>query len=95
MAINLSKNFLNDESGVMLQRILEEHSARRDRLEWVYKNRGETPEEDIGLGGICELNLSYNRFNTLFVKELAYFLGNDRWLKSINLRGNNIDESGL
>jgi Ran GTPase-activating protein (RanGAP) involved in mRNA processing and transport len=61
----------------------------------VYKSRGETPEEDIALNGICEINLSYNRLDTLFIKDLEYFLRNDRWLKSLNLRGNVIDDVGL
>ena len=55
-------------------------------MEWIYKSRGETPEEDIGLDGICELNLSYNRLDSVFIKELVYFLNNDRWIKSINLK---------
>jgi hypothetical protein len=59
----------------------------------VYKSRGETPEDDVSLNGICEINLSYNRLDTGFIKDLE--LRNDRWLKSLNLRGNIIDEDGL
>ena len=61
----------------------------------MYKDRNESPEEDISLKGICELNLSYNRLDSLFIKDLGYLLSNDRWLKSLNLRGNNIDENGI
>lgn len=61
----------------------------------MYKSRAETPEDDIALNGICEINLSYNRLDTHFVRHLEDFLRNDRWLKSLNLRGNIIDDVGL
>jgi centrosomal protein CEP78 len=53
---------------------MEEHAGRRDRLEYVYKTRGEVPEDDIALNGICDINLSYNKLNSLFIKDLGYFL---------------------
>jgi centrosomal protein CEP78 len=74
---------------------LEEHRGRRDRLEWVYRSRGESPEEDVALSGICELNFAENRLESSFIKDLVYFLSNDRWLRSLNLRGNLIDEVGI
>jgi hypothetical protein len=49
----------------------------------------------LSLNGINELNLSYNSLDTLFVKDLEYFLKNDKWLKSLNLRRNAIDEIGI
>jgi centrosomal protein CEP78 len=61
----------------------------------LYRSRGETPEEDVVLSGICELNLSYNRLGTVFVQDIINFLKNDRWLRSLNLRGNFIDTTGI
>ncbi len=74
---------------------MEEHGSRRDRLEDVYKTRGEVPEDDISLNGICDINISYNKLNSLFIKDLVYFLQHDGWLKSFNLRGNEIDSMGI
>lgn len=95
IGMDLSNNMLGDQTGVILQRVLEEHAARRDKIEWAYKSKGEMAEEEVLISGLCEIDLSYNKLTDLFVKDVSYFLENDRWLKSLNLRGNHIEAQGI
>ncbi len=40
----------------------------------MYSLRGEDPEEDISLKGICEVNLANNKLDYNSIKDLCYFL---------------------
>ena len=44
--------------------------------------------------GLCELDFSNNDLGTAGAEELCKFLSRDNWLRSLNLRANNIDLEG-
>jgi hypothetical protein len=50
--------------------------------------KGEDPEEEINLKGICEVNLSYNKFDDVCTKEICQYLKFNGWTRSLNLKGN-------
>ncbi|CAD8105809.1 unnamed protein product [Paramecium sonneborni] len=93
--LDFSHNYLTHQIGVQLGQLLQEHGKRRDNVEYLYRTKGECPEEDISKIGIGELNLSYNKLNDQFVKDIAPFLERDRWVKSINLKYNAIQKDGF
>ncbi|CAK90146.1 unnamed protein product (macronuclear) [Paramecium tetraurelia] len=93
--IDFSHNYLTHQIGVMLGQLLQEHSKRRDSVDYLYRTKGECPEEDISKIGIGELDLSYNKLNDQFVKDVVPYLERDRWIKSINLKYNAIQKEGF
>jgi hypothetical protein len=95
IVLDLSNNILSEDSGRIIGKIMSHHSQRRDDIVWMYSLRGEEAEEDISLKGLCEINLSNNKFNSNTLKDLCYFLQYDGWTRSINLRKNEIGEEGI
>ncbi|EGR29888.1 hypothetical protein IMG5_146610 [Ichthyophthirius multifiliis] len=93
--LDLSFNLLNGQAGGLIGKLLSSHSKNRDDRIWLCGLRGEVPENDVNLEGICELNLMGNALNYKSVKDLCYFLQFDGWTRSLNLRYNQIDAEGL
>ncbi|CAD8203267.1 unnamed protein product [Paramecium pentaurelia] len=93
--LDLSHNYLTHQIGVLLGQLIQEHSKRRDNVEYLYRIKGECPEEDISKIGLEELDLSYNKLNDQFVKDIVPFLERDRWIKQINLKYNAIQKEGF
>lgn len=51
--LNLANNYLDDEAGAMIGKLISSHSEKRDQFRWLYSIRGEQPEEDVELKGNC------------------------------------------
>ena len=81
--------------GRVVGKILSTHCQKRDDVVWMYSLRGEDPDEDISLKGICEVNLAGNLVDAKCIQDLCYFLQYDGWTRSINLRKNNIAVAGI
>lgn len=62
---------------------------------WLCGLRGEVPESDVNLEGICEVNLMGNLLTDRSVQDLCSFLQFDGWTRSVNLRYNRIGAEGL
>lgn len=93
--LDLSFNNLNGQSGGLIGKILSSHSLNRDEKVWLCGLRGEVPENDVNLEGICEVNLMGNNLTDASINDLCYFLRADGWTRSINLRYNRIGAAGL
>lgn len=65
---------MDGESGGLIGKLLSSHSKNRDEKIWLCGLRGEVPENDINLEGICEVNLMGNKLNDKSIKDLCYFL---------------------
>lgn len=95
IVLDISSNKLQQNTGRIVGKILSAHCQKRDDIVWMYGLRGEEPEEDISLKGICEVNISNNLIDTPGIRDLCYFLQYDNWTRSINLKNNNISEEGV
>lgn len=93
--LDLSFNNLDGQSGGLIGKILSSHSLNRDEKVWLAGLRGEVPENDVNLEGICEVNLMGNALTNASINDLCYFLSADGWTRSINLRYNRIGAAGL
>jgi hypothetical protein len=93
--VDLSKNRLDDQCGMMIGKIISSHAEKRDQIIWVYSIRGDKPDEDIELKGLCDLNISYNQLGSNVLKDLCYHLQYDTWVRNLNVRGNKIDDMGV
>lgn len=93
--LDLSFNRLDGQSGGIIGKLLSSHSKNRDDHVWLCGLRGEVPENDVNLEGICEVNLMGNQLDDKSIKDLCYFLQFDGWTRSINLRYNHIGAEGL
>ncbi|KAL4445924.1 hypothetical protein ABPG74_010916 [Tetrahymena malaccensis] len=93
--LDLSFNKLDGQSGGLIGKLLSSHSKNRDEHIWLCGLRGEVPENDINLEGICEVNLMGNLLTDSSIKDLCYFLQQDGWTRNINLRYNRIGADGL
>lgn len=93
--LNFSHNKLNKNTGTLIGKIISSHCEKRNEIVWLHSLRGENPEEDLSLKGICEVDLSFNKLDCNFVRELSQFLKYDTWTRSINLRENDINEEGI
>jgi len=68
----LSHNKLDDEAGRMIGSIIGSHCEKRDEAVWVYSIRGEKPDEDIEMKGLCDLNLSHNRIGSKGLEDICH-----------------------
>jgi len=93
--VDLSHNQLDDDAGRMIGSIIGVHGRKRDEIMWVYSIRGDQPDEDPELKGICDLNLSYNQLGSRALRDMCGPLRHDTWLRNLNLRGNQIGEDGI
>jgi len=62
---------------------------------WLMGLRGEKPDQSINSKGLNELNISYNLLDDKAATSLCSFLNFDSWLRSLSLRGNNIENKGV
>lgn len=69
--LDLSFNKLDGHSGGLIGKLLSSHSLNRDETVWLCGLRGEVPENDVNLDGICEINLTGNYLNDRSVRELC------------------------
>ncbi|EAR85274.2 hypothetical protein TTHERM_00470470 (macronuclear) [Tetrahymena thermophila SB210] len=93
--LDLSFNKLDGQSGGLIGKLLSSHSKNRDEHIWLCGLRGEVPENNVNLEGICEVNLMGNLLTDSSIKDLCYFLQQDGWTRNINLRFNRIGADGL
>ncbi|KAL4492496.1 hypothetical protein ABPG72_005631 [Tetrahymena utriculariae] len=93
--LDLSYNKLDGQSGGLIGKLLSSHSKNRDEHIWLCGLRGEVPENNVNLEGICEVNLMGNLLTDRSIKDLCYFLQQDGWTRNINLRYNRIGAEGL
>lgn len=108
--VDLSHNQLDDDAGRMIASIIGIHGRKRDEIMWVYSIRGDQPDEDPELKGICDLNVSYNQLGSRALRDMCGPLRHDTWLRvktfervndfdyflqNLNLRGNQIGEDGI
>lgn len=61
--LDLSFNHLDGHSGGLIGKLLSSHSLNRDEAVWLCGLRGEVPETDVNLEGICEVNLMGNNLD--------------------------------
>jgi len=72
--LDLSFNKLDGLSGGLIGKLLSAHAINRDEHMWLCGLRGEVPENDVNLEGICEVNLMGNMLNDKSIQELCSFL---------------------
>mmetsp|Transcript_289 Transcript_289/g.314 ORF Transcript_289/g.314 Transcript_289/m.314 type:complete len:355 (+) Transcript_289:281-1345(+) len=90
--INLSCNGLTDKCSYLMAKIISAQSERRDNVVWSYSLRGEVPPGNEYKKGLKEIILSYNNFQDILASEIILALRNDLYLRSVDLRNNNIGE---
>lgn len=69
--LDLSCNKLDGDSGMLIGKLLSAHSRNRDEHVWLCGLRGEVPENDVNLEGLCEINLMGNLLNDKAIKDLC------------------------
>ncbi len=84
--VDLSHNQLDDDAGRMIASIIGIHGRKRDEIMWVYSIRGDQPDEDPELKGICDLNVSYNQLGSRALRDMCGPLRHDTWLRVKNFR---------
>lgn len=60
ISLDLSFNKLDGSAGGIIGKLLSSHSLNRDQAVWLCGLRGEVPENDVSLEGICEISLMGN-----------------------------------
>ena len=88
--LNFACNGLDDKSSYLMAKIISAQSERRDNIVWAYSLRGELPPDNEYKKGLKEIILSHNNFSYILASEFVLALRNDVYLRSIDLRNNNI-----
>lgn len=76
-----------------MAKIVSAQCERRDNIIWSYSLRGESPPNNEYREGLKELILSYNNFSDILASEIVLALRNDVYMRSIDLRSNDISET--
>eukprot|EP00347_Sterkiella_histriomuscorum_P018447 403345477 len=90
--LNLSCNGLDDKCSYLIAKIVSSQSERRDHVVWSYSLRGELPPNDEYKQGLKQVILSHNNFSDILASELILALRNDLYMRSVDIKNNNIDE---
>lgn len=93
--LNLSFNKLSTKAGTIIGRIISTQGQAKDELIWSLGLRGERPEDDLNVKGLCEVVLQGNLLDDVAAKDICTFLQFDTWLRSLNLRNNKIEKNGI
>ena len=94
---------------IYIKNIVSNECERRDNIVWLAGLRGEDPNSDEQVyetyseqqffkswkSGLQSLVLRYNDFGNYICSELSRVLSFDIYIKSIDLRNNEIDQSGV
>ena len=91
--LSLACNGLTDKSSHLVVKVVNAQSERRDHIVWAYSLRGELPPSDDYKKGLKEIVLSHNNFGEILASDLVLALRNDLYMRSVDLRNNNIPES--
>ena len=90
--MNLACNGLDDKSSYLIAKIISAQCERRDHIVWAYSLRGELPPNEEYKLGLKQLILSHNNYSDILASELSLTLRNDVYVRSIDLRNNNVGE---
>ena len=83
-------------SGQLIGKIISRHNEKRNETVWLYSIRNDSPPDSPLSNGLIEINLENNSLGDEFIKEMMKFrVRYDTWLRSINLRQNNISTAGV
>ena len=93
--LDLSYNYMGDEMAWYIAKIISNQSERRDNVVWLAGLRGEAPNNEEYKSGLQSIILRYNDFNNYVWGEISRVLLYDIYIKSIDLRNNEIDEKGI
>ena len=93
--LDLSYNFMGDEMSTYIAKIISNQSERRDNVVWLAGLRGETPQNEECKSGLQSIILRYNDLGNYLCGEISRVLLYDVYVKSIDLRNNQIDEKGV
>ena len=89
--LDLSGNCM--ETGYEVGRIIVNHAEKRDEVVWAKGLRNEEVQESVK--GLEEVVLASNHLTPQAVEVLAHVLTTDVWLKSLDLRWNQLSEAGV
>lgn len=92
--LDLSCNYMGDEMATYISKIISIQSERRDEAVWLAGLREELPEEEYK-NGLQSLVLRHNDFSDFLCNEISRVLYFDVYLKSIDLRNNQISSKGI
>ena len=93
--LDLSYNYMGDEMAWYIAKIISNQGERRDNVVWLAGLRGETPKNEEYKSGLQSIILRYNDFKNYIWGEISRVLLYDIYIKSIDLRNNDIDEKGI
>mmetsp|Transcript_32156 Transcript_32156/g.28501 ORF Transcript_32156/g.28501 Transcript_32156/m.28501 type:complete len:268 (-) Transcript_32156:8-811(-) len=93
--LDLSYNFMGDEMGSYIAKVISNQSERRDNVVWLAGLRGETPSNEEYKSGLQSLILRYNDLGDYTCSELSRVLLYDVYIKSIDFRNNDISDKGI
>lgn len=93
--LDMSYNYMGDEMAWYIAKIISNQSERRDNVVWLAGLRGEAPNNEEYKSGLQSIILRYNDFKNYICGEISRVLLYDIYIKSIDLRNNDIDEKGI
>ena len=91
-SLSLACNGLDDKASHLIVKIVSAQSERRDHIVWAYSLRGELPPDNDYKQGLKEIVLSHNSFSDILAADLILALRNDLYMRSVDLRNNDIRE---
>jgi len=78
--LDLSNNYLSDNSGYILARVLSAHSEGKDELIWMFGLRNEYPNQLMLDYGVYEISLANNHITDRAIFDLSEALHFNNWL---------------
>jgi hypothetical protein len=102
--LDLSYNYMGDDMACYIAKIISNEWERRDNVVWLHGLRGEKVAQQDSKksniktsrhSGLQSLILRYNDFQNYLCGELSRVLSYDIYVRSIDLRNNNITEKGV
>ena len=97
--LDLSYNYMGDDMACYISKIISNECERQDNVVWLAGLRGEKPGDDPRTSNkssvLYSIVLRHNDFKNYICSELSRVLLYDIYLRSVDLRNNNIEESGV
>ena len=93
--LDLSFNYMGDECCSYVTKLISNQSERKDNVVWLHGLRGDAPHADDITGGLQPLVLRCNGFGDYVATELARVLTFDTYIRSVDMRHNQLGDKGV